>query len=634
MDNIFSYLNLTKLTQTEAEDLTKPITEKEIEEVIKVLKNNKSPGPDGISGEFYKAFLKELTPILCAVFNYALKENDPPSSWSEAIISIIHKEGKDPRECSSYRPISLLGNDVKILGSILAKRMQIYTAKLIKPDQIGFIAGRQGSNNIRRALNIQSIAKESVHPSMLLALDAEKAFDRVDWIYLNYTMRKFGFTPTFINWINTLNKDPISRIRVNGYCSEFFKIKRGVRQGSPAAPILFALSIEPLAEWIRTNKQIAGIIDKGGEEHKISLFADDIFLYIKNPLASIPPLMHCLGRFGDISGYRVNNEKSEAMMISGHWPHQLNSEVKFKWPKEGFRYLGVVLTIDTSKLYKFNYGKLIIQVKSDLERWQILPLSLIGRIESIRMNVLPRFLFLFQSLPVTVPHTTFKLLDKLITKFIWQNKRPRVRLKVLYSPKDKGGLALPHFKSYYWAAQLKALVTWCRMDTETRWLQLEQCSVVDRPISALLCMNRGQWTKLKIQNEWVRFTLSVWEKVRKQFKLSLSISRASQITNIPNFIPVRLDAGFKRWADKGLKILNQLFTGTALKLFSQIQYEFNIPNNDLFRFSQIRHYLEKHKEIDQIKARPIDFEQYWIEVADNKKELRKIISVLYKKIRN
>ncbi len=76
--------------------------------------------------------MNELTPKL--VFNYALDENDSPHSWCEAIITVIHKEGKDPLECGSYRPISLLRNDVKILSSILANSMQKYLGKLINPD--------------------------------------------------------------------------------------------------------------------------------------------------------------------------------------------------------------------------------------------------------------------------------------------------------------------------------------------------------------------------------------------------------------------------------------------------------------------------------------------------------------------
>lgn len=115
---------MNKLSNEEMELLIQPITESEIRETILKIKNNKSPGIDGFSGEYYKIFMNELTPILCKLYNYVLKSGDPPNSWSEAIISVIHKEGKDPLQCNSYRPISLLCVDYKILTSILAVRIQ------------------------------------------------------------------------------------------------------------------------------------------------------------------------------------------------------------------------------------------------------------------------------------------------------------------------------------------------------------------------------------------------------------------------------------------------------------------------------------------------------------------------------
>lgn len=124
------------------------------------------------------------------------------------------------------------------------------------------------------------------------------------------------------------------------------------------------------------------------------------------------------------------------------------------------RYLGIILTPWSNQLHQANYEKLIVQIKSDIARWEILPLSLLGRIQTIRMNVLPRFLFLFQSLPIRVPASTFRMLNKLLSKYIWQKKKPRVRLKTLLLPKYKGGLGLPNLKKYYWASQLRIFVHW------------------------------------------------------------------------------------------------------------------------------------------------------------------------------
>lgn len=171
-------------------------------------------------------------------------------------------------------------------------------------------------------------------------------------------------------------KDPKSRIRINGCCSDFLCLKRGVRQGDCLSPLLFAVSIEPLAESIRQNNKILGIRDEGGVEHKISLFADDLLILLNDPSLSIPALLENLGEYGKISGYLTNESKSMAMIISGKCPAELKEKVGFKWTDKGFRYLGVIITPNVSQLFDANYGKLIKEIKKDLDRWTILPLTI------------------------------------------------------------------------------------------------------------------------------------------------------------------------------------------------------------------------------------------------------------------
>lgn len=235
-----------------------------------------------------------------------------------------------------------------------------------------------------------------------------------------------GFNDTFVQWIKIFYKNPWSRGRANGHCSEFFPLGRGTHQGDSLSPSLFALSIEPLAELIRTNPLIQGISDEGKDQHKLALFADDIILFLENPTTSVPALLHSLNEYSAVSGYKVNTSKSKAMMITGNWPSQLDELVSFRRSKQGFRYLGVVLTPKTTQLLSANYNKLMKEINNDLSRWDVLPLSLFGRIESVRMNILPRLLFLFHSLPVPAPQSTFKLLETRISKGVWQNRRTRI----------------------------------------------------------------------------------------------------------------------------------------------------------------------------------------------------------------
>src|SRR4029434_1095076 len=117
-------LNLPELSEEVSLSMVTPISEIEIRDAMTRLKNNRLPVVADFSGEFYKCFINDLVPILTRVFRYALSKNDPPETWSRAIISVIHKEGKDPTLCEGYRPISLICNDQKLLTSILARRIQ------------------------------------------------------------------------------------------------------------------------------------------------------------------------------------------------------------------------------------------------------------------------------------------------------------------------------------------------------------------------------------------------------------------------------------------------------------------------------------------------------------------------------
>ena len=125
----------------------------EIGKAISRLKANKAPGTDGFPGEWNKAFKDEIVPMLFDCFNYTLKKGEPPSTWREAIISVIPKEGKDRKECSSYRPIFVLNIDYKLYASILVKRLEHIIVELVDPDQTGFVRERQTQDNIRRVPN-------------------------------------------------------------------------------------------------------------------------------------------------------------------------------------------------------------------------------------------------------------------------------------------------------------------------------------------------------------------------------------------------------------------------------------------------------------------------------------------------
>ena len=273
-----SGIRLPQVTDEQNANLTTPVTLDEIKVAIKRLKKGKCPGSDGFTGEFYREFEKELLPILERTFNWALDHGQWANTWRSSVITVIHKEGKDPSDCSSYRPITLLNVDQKLLSSILADRLAKIVSNIIDPDQTGFVPDRYLSENVRRTLNIIDYSQKMNIQTLILTLDAEKTFDRVSWTFIFEICAKFGFHDTFIKWLKAMYKISKAQVRVNGTLSDRFELKQGTKQGDPLSPLIFAICIEPLAAYIRMNKEIEGV--KIAEEcHKLALYADDVVLY-------------------------------------------------------------------------------------------------------------------------------------------------------------------------------------------------------------------------------------------------------------------------------------------------------------------------------------------------------------------
>lgn len=137
------------------------------------------------------------------MFSDPLKSGSLPTTLNQACITLLAKKNKDPLDCRSYRPISLLNTDYKILAKILARRLEEILPSIISPDQTGFVKQRQSFFSIWRFFNIMYSSCQN-SSECLLSMDAEKAFDRVEWDYLFETLVRFGFRETFISWIKLL----------------------------------------------------------------------------------------------------------------------------------------------------------------------------------------------------------------------------------------------------------------------------------------------------------------------------------------------------------------------------------------------------------------------------------------------
>jgi len=475
------------LTDTDRSLCERALSADEISHAIRGLSPGKTPGADGLPQEFYVKFWDQLCPILIQLYNFSLEQGFLSSSMQQSVTRLIFKK-EDPKHLKNWRPISLLNVDYKILSKALTNRLSKVLNSIVREDQTCSIPGRTIFDNLalfRDTLDYITLTNET---GILVSLDQEKAFDRVDRSFLSNVLQKFGFGPVFQRWISVLYHDATMRILVNGFLTDKVPLERGVRQGDPLSPLLYILCAEVLASNIRAENKIQGFLLPGarGQQFKIRQYADDSTCFVKD-LFSLSVLFSILKRYELGSGAKLNYSKTEAMWL-GAWRACPDTPLGLTWVTK-MKLLGVWYSNGLANVDPDNWQSKLNKLEKNLNLWKSRSLSFVGK--SLIINVLgaSKFWFLAKILPA--PEWVISRFKTLVFSFLWNSKIETVSRQTLSAPTKDGGLGIIDFHAKSKSLKISLVAsTVVKQDSRTFYL-------TKYFIGSQLAKLRPEWSHLR-----------------------------------------------------------------------------------------------------------------------------------------
>ncbi|XP_038984386.1 uncharacterized protein LOC120111407 [Phoenix dactylifera] len=425
---------LSRVSEEETTALISPVSDREISEAVRSLAGDKAPGPDGFPPLFFQRYWmivgRDVTAAIQQFFRTAVMAGD----WQRTFITLIPKR-QDASEPGHFRPISLCTTLYKATARILAGRLRDVLPRLISPEQGAFLEGRSISDNVLIAQEFMfDLGRAPMRRSLMgVKLDMERAYDRVRWDFLQQSLQEFGFHEIWISWVMGCVRAPSFAILVNDALSRSLRRAVATQELEVYRPAVGASPISHL------------------------LFADDCLLLARSSRQVAQAIGQILQDYCAASGQRVNLTKS-AIIFSPKTKVEVRRSILESLgvgEQEGtMTYLGVPLS--GHRLRSRDCTSMELSIRRRLEGWQMLTLSMMGRITLVRLVLTSIPIFLLSN--AIIPVRVLRSFEQLFRKFIWGRSSGRggvhlLAWDVVCQPTSHGGLGVQSL-----VARRKALV--------------------------------------------------------------------------------------------------------------------------------------------------------------------------------
>ena len=616
-DSFTLNLKIPRLSDEDRDNLEGPLTYDECKKVIETFQADKAPGEDGFTAEFYKYFFELLGNDLIASFNEAQVKGELSISQRRGVITLTPKEDGSLLDLSNWRPITLLNVDFKIAAKAKAKRLEQVLPDLIHPDQTGYVKGRYISENIRLIADVMEAKTTHNLTRVLTSLNFRKAFDSLEWPFIMKTLDCFNFGGDIKRWVNTFYSNIESTVINSGFTTNWFKPSKGVRQGCPLSPYLFILSSEILSTKIRQDPNIKGI-KIYENEIKLSQFADDTTLFNAN-LTSLERALKIINDFGRIAGLSLNVKKTKAIWL-GKWANNKDKPLNLKWLHSPVKILGIHFSYDEKRNNELNFMQKVQRLQTKLDMWSARDLTIFGR--AMRIKTLGLSQLVYSASNLAVPQGISDTLRTKIFKFLWRNKKDKIKRSGLYQEPDRGGILVTDLDIMFKALKL-AWIPRILTSDKGNW-----CSIPNhflKKVGGLNFLLRCSYD-VTFFNERPTF----YQRILDSFNELKTLYNYYQKQDIVLFNNKEILVGgkpifFSKWFRKGIISIKYLLTENGNFLtFQEFSLKYSCQTNFL-QYYQVISAIPKH--LLSIAKQTDDFDKPFLTSNDNTFPLSETVQI-------